>query len=159
MFNPNAFENSRPDGISLLEILDPEHGEEQPRHFVPLQRTEMRGEISGPLASLRLSQLFRFSHGQCDKILEAVYRFPLPGDAAVTGVRVRFGDVDILAELQERHQAEGGYREAKEKGWQAALLTFWWTAPGRGRRRCLGWSFRSCGIDPGRGESWARDGA
>ena len=34
---------------------------------------------------------------QCDQVLEAVYRFPLPGDAAVTGVRVKFGAVEIRA--------------------------------------------------------------
>ena len=91
MFNPTAYENSRPDGVSVLEIIDEtERGEEQPRRFVPLQRTELRGEITGPLAALRLSQVYRFSSAQCDQVLEAVYRFPLPGDAAVTGVRVRF---------------------------------------------------------------------
>jgi Ca-activated chloride channel family protein len=56
-------------------------------------------------------------------MLEAVYRFPLPGDAAVTGVRVRFGDVEISAELKARQQAEADYEEAKRQGQQAALAT------------------------------------
>ena len=122
MFNPKAFENSRPDGISLLEIIDG-RSEEQPRLFAPLQKTELSGEIAGPLAALRLRQLFRFSSDQCNKVVEAVYRFPLPGDAAVTGVVVRFGDVEIRATLQERQKAEHVYQEAKAQGRQAALLT------------------------------------
>lgn len=124
MFNPSAFENSRPDGVSVLEIVDDGAGRaEQPRRFVPLQRTKLEGEIVGPLASLRLSQTYRFSSEQSDKVLEAVYRFPLPGDAAVMGVRARFGEVEIIAELQERTKAEAGYAEAKTQGRQAALLT------------------------------------
>jgi Ca-activated chloride channel family protein len=55
--------------------------------------------------------------------VEAVYRFPLPGDAAVTGARVRFGEVEIRAALKERNQAEEEYKEAKQQGCQAALLT------------------------------------
>jgi Ca-activated chloride channel family protein len=124
MFNPTAFENSRPDGISVLEIVNgAEVGENQPRRFVPLRRAELRGEIAGPLASLQLSQVYRFTREECDQVLEAVYRFPLPGDAAVTGVRVRFGVVEIRAELKEREKAEGEYQEAKKQGRQAALLT------------------------------------
>jgi len=124
MFNPTAYENSRPDGISVLEIVG-ETGPElpEPRRFVPLRRTELRGEIDGPLAALRLRQLYRFNSAECDKVLEAVYRFPLPGDAAVIGVRVQFGDVQIKAELRERNKAESEYREAKKEGRQAALLT------------------------------------
>src|SRR6185295_14846398 len=55
--------------------------------------------------------------------LEALYRFPLPGDAAVMSVRVRFGDVDIQTELKERQEAEKDYDDAKQQGRQAALLT------------------------------------
>jgi Ca-activated chloride channel family protein len=107
MFNPTAYENSRPDGIGVLEIVrDEERREEEPRQFVPLKRTELSGEIVGPLASLHLTQIYGYSKEQLDKVLEAVYRFPLPGDAAVTGVRVRFGDVEIQAELKEREEAE-----------------------------------------------------
>lgn len=123
MFNPRAFENSRPDGVSVLEIVDTEADAEQPRRFVPLQRTGLGGEIVGPLATLRLTQVYRFTSEQCGQVVEAVYRFPLPGDAAVTGVRARFGDVEIRAELRERQKAESEYDDAKREGRQAALLT------------------------------------
>lgn len=117
MFNPRAYDNSRPDGIGVLEIATPP--EEGPR-FVPLRRSELRGEIVGPLAALRLVQTFGVPAGP---VLEAVYRFPLPGDAAVTGVHVRFGTIEIRATLAERGQAESKYAAARAEGRQAALLT------------------------------------
>jgi Ca-activated chloride channel family protein len=124
MFNRAAYENSRPDGFGVLEIGgEPERGEGGPRLFVPLKRSELTGEIAGPLASLHLTQVFGYTKEQMDKVLEAVYRFPLPGDVAVTGVRVQFGDVEILAELKEREEAKEEYEKAKKEGRQAALTT------------------------------------
>ncbi|MGE0132999.1 MAG: VIT domain-containing protein [Blastocatellales bacterium] len=124
MFNPNVFANSRPDGISAMEIISAaEHQTSQPRLFVPLKRSELSGEVAGPLASLRLTQIYGYTKEQCDRTLEAVYRFPLPGDAAVTAVRVLFGDVEIHAELKRRKQAETDYEEARLEGRQAALAT------------------------------------
>jgi Ca-activated chloride channel family protein len=120
MFNPAAFENSRPDGFSVLEVVG---GEGEPRMFVPLKRTVLRGEVVGPLASMRLVQTFGYTRAECDRVLEAVYRFPLPGDAAVSDVTVRFGNVEIRAELKERERAEEEYAEARKQGRQAALAT------------------------------------
>jgi Ca-activated chloride channel family protein len=121
MFNPRSYENSRPDGFPVVEVTG--DGENVLRRFVPLRRTELRGEVFGPLAALRLTQVFGYSTADCDHVLEAVYRFPLPGDAAVTGVRVQFGDVAIRAQLAERRRAEAAYEEAKREGRQAALAT------------------------------------
>ena len=123
MFNPRAFENSRPDGIGVLEVVNESGPEAGERLFVPLKHTELHGEVVGPLAALRLVQVFGYTRKQCGQVLEAVYRFPLPGDAAVTRVRVRFGDVEILAELKERKAAEDEYERAKAHGQQAALAT------------------------------------
>lgn len=123
MFNPKSFANSRPDGIGVLEIVDDNERSGQSRLFVPLKRTELNGEVTGPLAALRLTQTYGFTSEQCEKTLEAVYRFPLPGDAAVTNVRVRFGEVEINAELKERGSAETEYQEARRTGRQAALAT------------------------------------
>jgi Ca-activated chloride channel family protein len=122
MFNRTAYWNSRPGGVALLEVVEPA-GQPGLRRFVPLRRTELRGEITGPLAALQLIHRYRYTREQSDQTLEAVYRFPLPGDAAVTGVVVRFGAVEIAAELQERAQAEATYAEAKAQGQQAALAT------------------------------------
>jgi Ca-activated chloride channel family protein len=124
MFNPRYQENTRPDGVSVLEIIpDPDTPPEAPPRIVPLKRTEATGNITGPLATLRLTQVYGYSRQQCDHVLEALYRFPLPGDAAVVGVRVRFGTVEIDASLKERQKAEEEYAEARQEGRQAALLT------------------------------------
>lgn len=124
MLNSSSYFNSRPDGVAVLEVADPEKlGVRDARLFVPLKRTELGGQIDGPLASLRLTQVYGYNSEQCDKVLEAAYRFPLPGDAAVTGVRVRFGEVEIEADLRDREEAEVDYQEAKRQGRQAALTT------------------------------------
>ena len=128
MFNTKAFENSRPDGFPVLEVVPPiapdgSKAETILPAFVPLKFTSLKGEVTGPLASLLLTQTFGYTRTQTDQIIEALYRFPLPGDAAVTGVRVRFGDVEIVAELKERQQAETDYQEAVQQGQQAALAT------------------------------------
>lgn len=121
MLNPALFENTRPDGFPVMEAVDGWEGEA--RHFVPLKQSILTGTVVGPLASLRLAQVFGYTHQQCAKVLEAAYRFPLPGDAAVRSVQVRFGKVTIVAALQERAAAEKTYQEAKRQGKQAAIAT------------------------------------
>jgi Ca-activated chloride channel family protein len=124
MFQPQRSENIRPDGIPVLEIVqDSTPDQPAPRRFVPLKRTELKGEVLGPLAGLRLVQTYGIPAEQSDRVIEALYRFPLPGDAAVTAVRVRFGAVEVRTELKERRQAESDYDRAKQEGRQAALVT------------------------------------
>jgi Ca-activated chloride channel family protein len=140
MFQAQRCENARPDGIPVLEIVNEGPPDAAPRRFVPLKRTELKGEVLGPLAALRLVQTYGFLAGQGGPILEALYRFPLPGDAAVTSVRVRFGAVEIRTELKERKQAESDYEQAKQEGRQAALLT---------RESPDVFTLRVAGIQPG----------
>lgn len=126
MFNPSSYANSRPGGFGVLEIVAPDlpdSPEPQIRYFVPLRETEARGQVAGPLAHIELTQTFAFSRQVLDQTIEALYRFPLPGDAAVNGVTVRFGDVEITAALKARSEAEAAYAKAKAEGSQAALLT------------------------------------
>ncbi len=91
--------------------------------FVPMTKTVIAGEVTGPLFAGDVTHLFHYSTEQCDQVIEAIYRFPLPGDAVVTGVTVRFGDREIEAVLKERQEAETDYREAKKQGRQAAMAT------------------------------------
>ncbi|HZQ35506.1 MAG TPA: VIT and VWA domain-containing protein, partial [Dehalococcoidia bacterium] len=116
MFNRSFVENRAPAGVAVLEALDGSG-------FVPLRRTEVRGRVTGPLAAMRVTHVYGYSRTACDRTLEAVYRFPLPGDAAVTAVRVRFGTVEIVAALREREEAQAAYDTARNEGRQAALLT------------------------------------
>lgn len=119
MFDRAAFWNTLPDGIAVLEVPH-DAGE---RQFIPLRHTAVTGDVVGPLASLRIGHTFEYSRAECGRTLEALYRFPLPGDAAIIGVSVRFGITEISAELQDRERAEAAYGAAKERGQQAALIT------------------------------------
>lgn len=120
MLQRALYENSRPDGIGVLEIVAEQST--APRQFVPLQRSEVCGDVVGPLATLQVRQIFGFRQQQTSaQSIEALYRFPLPGDAAVTKVTVYFGTVEILATLAARDQAEADYAAAKQEGRQAAL--------------------------------------
>lgn len=119
MLTRAAFWNTLPDGVAVLEIPRDE-GE---RSFVPLRETMIAGEVAGPLAALRVTHTFGYTPADFDRPIEALYRFPLPGDAAITAVSVRFGEVTIDAGLQDREEAERAYGAAKEVGQQAALVT------------------------------------
>src|SRR5215471_5725041 len=91
VFDQNRYANSRRDRTPYLCVLRAG----VPDGFVPLRRTTLSGTITGPLARLKLVQVFGYSRTECARVVEATYRFPLPGDAAVTSVHVRFGDVEI----------------------------------------------------------------
>jgi len=120
IFNPNWYENSRPDGVAVLEIIAT--GEHRPG-FVPLTRTTLEGQVAGPLADFTLTHTFRFTKEMNPHVIEALYRFPLPGDAAVTAVDVTFGEVTIHSLLKARKEAETDYENAKKENKAAALVT------------------------------------
>jgi Ca-activated chloride channel family protein len=136
MFNASFTENAAPAGFGVLELIaDPHAGDDDRglhvierapradwrRRHAPLERTTLTGTITGPLAALRLVQRFRVTDLP-NGTVEARYRFPLPGDAAVLGVVVRFGDTTVHTTLAERGEARERYAEAKYQGFQAALL-------------------------------------
>jgi Ca-activated chloride channel family protein len=124
MFNSQHFYNSRGDGFPVMEIAGPKPaGAAEPHRFVPLKRTELSGQVTGPVADLILTQIFQYSAEQSSEVVEALYRFPLPGDAALRGVTVRFGEVEIAARLAAQAEAEAEYASAKEAGKQAVLAT------------------------------------
>lgn len=124
MFNPLAYENSRGDGVAVLEVIAPPETEQgAPRLFVPLRRSELTGVVTGPLAELCLTHRFGYARTECNRVLEAAYRFPLPGDAAVRSVTVRFGETVMAAALKAREEAEAEYDEARRENRQAALAT------------------------------------
>jgi Ca-activated chloride channel family protein len=120
IFNSKWFENSRIDGFAVLEIVV-NSGDEC--MFVPLARTHLDARIDGPLGDFTLSQTFRYSRDVNPSTIEALYRFPLPGDAAVLDVEVRFGDVAIHAALKSRADAESEYNAAKKEEKAAVLMT------------------------------------
>jgi len=118
--NAIFYENSIPKGTGCLEIT----GKEGPSGlFIPLHATGISGTFHGPVGSLTLTQTFRFARQAIDHPIEAIYRFPLPGDAAVTEVVAVFGDETIRTRLTERGKAEQEYDEAFKRGKKAVLVT------------------------------------
>jgi len=117
VLNKFSYDNSFPKTAYL--VFNKKDG----RFFIPLKETKLTGTIAGPLAELKLEQVFFFDAEECPEIVEAVYNFPLPGDAVLDKVVVRFGKARISTQLKEKGEAKAEYKEAKNKGKQAALLT------------------------------------
>ena len=114
-FNLSRYDNSPPGGVPCMEVLPDSRAKHRLR-FVPLKESRLVGGIEGPLADLSLSQKYSFTKKQSSKPLEVLYRFPLPGDAAVKGASVRFGDVEIKTSLKEREEAETEYKRQRARG-------------------------------------------
>jgi Ca-activated chloride channel family protein len=121
ILNTVHYENTNTDGIGVLQVKEPVHGSTS--LFIPLKRTLLSGTINGPLASCQLTQVFLFSRDTFDQPLEAVYRFPLPGDAIITGAEVSFGDEVLTTRIAPRDDAKDQYHAAFEEGRKGVLLT------------------------------------
>ncbi|MBM4147648.1 MAG: VWA domain-containing protein [Lentisphaerae bacterium] len=87
--------------------------------FLPLRKTDVALEMTGAILRARVVQ--RFVNDTAYP-LEAVYVFPLPARAAVTGMELRVGDRVIRSVVKEREQAKAVYEKAKEEGKKAALV-------------------------------------
>lgn len=83
-----------------------------------LLETRYETEVSGLLAVTHLEQTFR---NDTPVWQEAIYRFPLPDDAAVFGLEIHNGDEIILGQIEEKQRAEARYAAAKAEGIQAVL--------------------------------------
>ena len=86
---------------------------------LPLQHTAVDAAIAGHVGTVRVKQQFT---NPFDTKIEAVYVFPLPEKAAVTGFLMVIGDRTIRGILREKEEAEAIYRAARDQGYQASLL-------------------------------------
>ncbi len=86
---------------------------------LPLEHTRMMAQITGPLASVSVSQSFA---NPFHKKIELEYLFPLPEKAAILGFELRIGERLVRGDLQEIQQAQQAYREAVDQGKKAGLL-------------------------------------
>ena len=122
MFNSQFYDNTRIQGFAVLKQTN---AGDKPCQFAPLKKTLLEEEVSGPVADLFLTQIFVFQREEIEKegSIEAIYCFPLPGDAAVTEILVTFGEVEIRTALLPRKQAEDEYKEVRDTHRQAVLLT------------------------------------
>ncbi|MBN2131876.1 MAG: VWA domain-containing protein [Sedimentisphaerales bacterium] len=87
---------------------------------LPLKHTDVKGQISGYIATVHVIQQF---HNPYDEKIEAVYVFPLPQNAAVNEFVMVIGERRIRGIIRERQEAEAIYQEARRQGHVASLLT------------------------------------
>uniref|UniRef100_A0A3Q1JS49 von Willebrand factor A domain containing 5A n=1 Tax=Anabas testudineus TaxID=64144 RepID=A0A3Q1JS49_ANATE len=86
---------------------------------VPLKSIEVELEVRDHVATLVSTLLYENKE---DKPIEAVFVFPLPGDAAVCHFSAVIGQTQIVAEVKEKQQAREEYDDALSSGQQAFLL-------------------------------------
>jgi Ca-activated chloride channel family protein len=110
-----AGEDTPGSGAMLAKL--PQEEKEIP---LPLKHTDVKGQISGSIATVDVTQQF---HNPYDQKIEAVYVFPLPQNAAVNEFIMTIGDRRIRGIIRERQEAERIYQEARSQGYVASLLT------------------------------------
>ena len=84
-----------------------------------LEGVEARGRVRGLLFELDVEQRYRNAR---DANVEAVYTFPLPGDAVLLDLEVTLGGRKLVAAVVEKKAAERDYETAIEKGDSAIML-------------------------------------
>jgi len=85
---------------------------------LPLKEMDVKARITGLLYDLDVVQTFVNTH---EEPIEAVYIFPLPPRAAVSGFSMKVGDHLVIGKLKERGAARRGYRQALAAGKRASL--------------------------------------
>jgi Ca-activated chloride channel homolog len=85
----------------------------------PLKHTDVKAEITGFLARVRVTQEFENTAGDT---VEAVYVFPLPPMAAVDDMTIHAGTRTIAGVIKRREEARAIYDAARQQGRLAALL-------------------------------------
>ncbi|RVE64341.1 hypothetical protein OJAV_G00124910 [Oryzias javanicus] len=86
---------------------------------VPLQGVEVELQVKDHVATVISTLNYQNKE---DKPVEAVFVFPLPGDAAVCHFSAKIGQTHIVAELKEKQQAREEYDDALSSGQLAFLL-------------------------------------
>ncbi|MGD8499802.1 MAG: VIT domain-containing protein [Phycisphaerales bacterium] len=104
-------------GCGAMLARRPKEDKEIP---LPLKHTDVKGQISGYIATVDVTQQF---HNPYDEKIEAVYVFPLPQNAAINEFIMTIGERRIRGIIRERKEAERIYQQAKSQGHVASLLT------------------------------------
>ena len=129
--NRDLAENDDYDGTAELKVgIDPtltasegslfaKQGEDYVGQF-PLEHTDVKAEISGYIGATTVTQSFT---NPFTEVIEAVYTFPLPGDAAINDFLMVIGERRIRGLIRPRAEAERIYAEARARGYTASLLT------------------------------------
>lgn len=86
---------------------------------LPLQKTRISGQITGPIVLLNVTQEFTNPY---QETVELSYLFPLPHKAAITDFEIRTHKHVIKSEIRERTDAEEVYQSAVQNKKLAAFL-------------------------------------
>jgi len=105
----------RPVPAGALHIVD----KEGVKGECPLKHTDVRAEVAGFLARVRVTQEF---HNPLSERIEAVYVFPLSADAAVDEMTITAGERTIRGQIKTREEARQIYEKARAAGHLASLL-------------------------------------
>ena len=91
---------------------------EKSRIVLPLRGLSVRADITVGFADVEVDQLFEQNNAQP---LDCRYLFPLPADAAVYRCEMRVNGRVIIAKTEKRSEALKLFKQAKARGWRAAL--------------------------------------
>jgi len=86
---------------------------------LPLLDLQVRLEVTGILVHGVVTQTFR---NPTTEVIECVYVFPLPEQAAVHRMEMRIGERRIVSIIKEREEAKQVYERARQEGRKTALL-------------------------------------
>lgn len=85
----------------------------------PLEHTQVATKITGNVSRVEVTQTFT---NPFDHPLEAIYKFPLPDEAAVDDMEIKLDDRIIRGVIKKRQEAKQIYEKAKKAGKTAGLL-------------------------------------
>ncbi|HOB20346.1 MAG TPA: VIT domain-containing protein [Candidatus Atribacteria bacterium] len=86
---------------------------------IPLEEVQIKATVNGLFMEVVMTQYYKNTSG-CD--LEAVYIFPVPDTAAVSGFRAVIGDREVKGLVKEKKKALEEYNRAILDGDSAYLL-------------------------------------
>uniref|UniRef100_A0A8C8IM72 von Willebrand factor A domain containing 5A n=1 Tax=Oncorhynchus tshawytscha TaxID=74940 RepID=A0A8C8IM72_ONCTS len=89
------------------------------RDWLPLKSIAVEVSVQGHVATV--SSTLQYEN-QEQSPLEAIFVFPLPGEAAVCRFSAKIGQTEVVAEVQEKQKAQEQYDDALSSGQQAFLL-------------------------------------
>jgi len=84
-----------------------------------LESTSVRGWITGPVAHVEVTQVWRNPNAAP---VDGLYIFPLPENAAVTDMKLTMGQRVIQGEMKRRAEARRLFEQARSEGRIAGLL-------------------------------------
>ena len=86
---------------------------------LPVQATEVQLQVAGMMVHGVTIQTFV---NPTDRVIEAIYRFPLPEQATIHAMEMIIGSRRIVAVVREKEQADQIYQAAKAEGKKAAKV-------------------------------------